>query len=277
MKNDAKDVSGTEKLSAEEVEDVEQRLRLRAPVVYQIVKQEGEEELARPLASLWWSGLAAGLGISMSVVTEGLLHRHLPDAPWRPLVENLGYCVGFLIVVLGRLQLFTENTITAVLPLMIERSRRNVYLLLRLWAVVFLANIVGTFLFAAAVTHGGLFGEDQVEAFREISRHFMLKDAAEMALHGIPAGFLIAAMVWMIPSAENAEFWVITAITYLIALGDLSHVVAGSTEAFLLLIHGEISLWTTFGTFMFPTLFGNVVGGTVLFTMLAYGQVKEEL
>lgn len=277
MTKNAKNASGTEKLSEKEVADVEERLRLRAPVVYQIVKQEGEEELARPLSSLWWSGLAAGLAISMSVVTEGLLHMHLPDAPWRPLVENLGYCMGFLIVVLGRLQLFTENTITAVLPLMIERSRHNFYLLLRLWAVVFLANVVGTFLFAAAVTYGGLFAEDQIEAFREISRHFMLKDAAEMALHGIPAGFLIAAMVWMIPSAENSEFLVITAITYLIALGDLSHVVAGSTEAFLLLINGEISAWTTFGTFMIPTLFGNVVGGSVLFTMLAYGQVKEEL
>lgn len=264
-------------LSEEDEENVEERLRLRPPVVYHIIKEEGEEELVRPTSSLWWSGIAAGLCISMSVVAEGLLHKHLPDAPWRPLVENFGYTVGFLIVVLGRLQLFTENTITAVLPLITDRSGRNLYLLTRLWAVVFAANVVGTFLFAAAATYGGIFGPEQVESFREISRHFMEKDAAEMALHGIPAGFLIAAMVWMIPSAENASFWVITLITYLIALGDLSHVVAGSTEAFLLLLNGEIGLWTTFGTFMIPTFLGNVLGGTMLFAMLVYVQVKEEL
>ncbi len=260
-----------------DADDIEERLRLRAPIVYHIIKREGEEELARPTSSLWWSGIAAGLCISMSVVAEGLLHQHLPDAPWRPLVENLGYTVGFLIVVLGRLQLFTENTITAVLPLMTDRSRHNLYLLIRLWTVVFIANMVGTFVFAAAAHYGGIFSPEQVESFREISRHFMMKDASEMALHGIPAGFLIAAMVWMIPSAGHAKFWVVVGMTYLIALGDLSHIVAGSTEAFLLLLNGEIGLWTTIGTFMIPTYFGNVLGGTVLFALLAYVQVKEEL
>lgn len=267
----------TNELNNADAEDVQERLRLRSPIVYHIIKQEGDEELARPISSLWWSGIAAGLCISMSVVAEGLLHQHLPDAPWRPLVENLGYTVGFLIVVLGRLQLFTENTITAVLPLMTDRSRHNLYLLLRLWLVVFVANLVGTFLFAVAATYGGIFSPEQLETFREISRHFMTKDAAEMALHGIPAGFLIAAMVWMIPSAENASFWVITLMTYMIALGDLSHVVAGSAEASLLLLNGEIGLGTTFGTFMIPTYFGNVLGGTMLFAMLAYVQVKEEI
>ncbi len=264
-------------LSKGDVKDVEERLRLRVPVVYQIIREEGEEELARPLASLWWSGVAAGLGISMSVVVEGLLLQNLPDTIWRPLVTNLGYCVGFLIVVLGRLQLFTENTITAVLPLLAKPSRHHFLLTARLWTVVLAANLVGTFIFAFAVTFLAIFPAEQTEAFLQISRHFMEKNAAEMLLHGIPAGFLIAAMVWMIPSAKGAEFWVVTLMTYLIALADLSHVVAGSAEAFLLLISGEVGLWQTFGTFLVPTFVGNVIGGTVLFTLLAYGQVKEEL
>ncbi len=96
--------------------DIEERQRPSSPVIYEVIRQDGDEELARPLNSLWWSGIAAGLGISMSVVAEGLLHRALPDREWRPLVENLGYTLGFLIVVLGRLQLFTSNTLTAVLP-----------------------------------------------------------------------------------------------------------------------------------------------------------------
>lgn len=269
--------SGKAKLSAEEKKDVEERLRLRVPVVYQIVRKEGEAELSRPVASLWWSGLAAGLGISLSVVAEGLLHRYLPDAPWRPLVSDFGYCAGFLIVVLGRLQLFTENTITAVLPLVADRTARSFYLTARLWAVVFAANIVGTLIFALAVTYAGIFPADQLDAFLEISRHFMAKTPGEMLLHGIPAGFLIAVMVWMIPSAEGAEFWVITMVTYLIALGQLAHVVAGSAHAFLLLVTGEIGLWQTVGGFLVPAFVGNVIGGTALFTLLAYAQVREEI
>jgi formate/nitrite transporter FocA (FNT family) len=175
------------------------------------------------------------------------------------------------------LQLFTENTITAVLPLLADRTGRNLYLTARLWAVVFGANLVGTFGFALAATYGGIFPVDQLEPFLEISRHFMAKSPSEMLLHGIPAGFLIAVMVWMIPSAEGAGLWVVTMATYLIALGDLTHVVAGSTEAFLLLVNGEIGIWKTVGGFLVPTFVGNVIGGTVLFTLLAYGQVREEI
>lgn len=268
---------GEPPLTEEEAREVEERLRLRAPVIYQIVREEGEEELARPVVSLWWSGLAAGLAISMSVVAEGFLRRHLPDTSWRPLVENFGYCIGFLIVVMGRLQLFTENTITVVLPVMAERSRRNLYCMARLWSVVFLANIAGALAFAVATTYGGLFTAEQIQTFRELAHHFMDRPALDMLLQGIPAGFLIAAMVWMIPSAEGADFWVIIVITYLIALGDMVHVVAGSAEAFLLLVSGEIGFWQTFGGFMAPAFVGNVIGGTVLFALLAYGQVKEEI
>lgn len=267
----------SEGLSNEELAEMRSHLKLRVPVVYSIVKHEGEEELARPQLSLWGSGIAAGIAISMSVVAEGTLHHYLPDAPWRPLVENFGYTVGFMIVVLGRLQLFTENTITAVLPLVAETTKENFIALMRLWGIVFLANMIGTFMFALAATYGGIFPAEHVESFRSIAHHFMQKDAAEMLLHGIPAGFLIAAMVWMIPSAENAIFWVVLLMTYVIALGDMSHVVAGAAEAFLLLLNGEVSLFQTFAVFMVPTYIGNVIGGTALFTMLAYAQVKDEL
>ena len=241
------------------------------------MRVEGEEELARPVSSLWWSGLAAGMAISMSVVTEAVFHRYLPDTPWRPLVENFGYSVGFLLVILGRLQLFTENTITAVLPLAAERTGRNLMLTARLWGVVFAANLAGTLIFALATTHGGIFPAEQLQPMQDISHHFMSKPPSDMLLHGIPAGFLIALMVWMMPSSEGSEFWVIIVVTYLIAVCDLTHVVAGSAEAFLLLVAGEIGPWKTFAEFMMPAFIGNVIGGTGLFAVLAYVQVKEEI
>jgi len=277
MPNNPKTKSDTKRLTKAEQEEIDEYLRLPVPFVYHIIRTEGDEELARPLGSLWWSGVAAGLSISMAVIVQGLLLQKLPDTPWRPLVIDFGYCVGFLIVVLGRLQLFTENTITAVLPLLLQPSLRNIARVARLWTIVLAANLVGTLFFAVAAKYFGIFTADQTDAFLLVSRHFMEKEPAQMLLHGIPAGFLVAAMVWMIPSAKGAEFLVVTMMTYAIALGDFSHVVAGSAEAFLLLIFGEIGLWKTIGGFFLPTFIGNVLGGTVLFTLLVYGQVREEL
>src|SRR5215207_8851999 len=98
--------------------EAEERSAPSGKVVYKAILKEGEGELARSSSALFWSGLAAGLSMGLSMIAEGLLHAHLPDAPWRPLVAKFGYSVGFLIVILGRQQLFTENTLTPVLPLL---------------------------------------------------------------------------------------------------------------------------------------------------------------
>jgi formate/nitrite transporter FocA (FNT family) len=80
-------------------------------VIYEIVRRLGDEEMDRPVFSLWWSGVAAGLSISFSLLTQAVLQAHLPPAPWTGVVTSLGYSVGFLMEVLGRQQLFTENTV----------------------------------------------------------------------------------------------------------------------------------------------------------------------
>lgn len=275
--NDRPREPSSEGLSEDEREGMRERQRLRAPVVYHIVQTEGVEEMQRPISSLWWSGVAAGLGISVSVFAEGLLRMHLPDAPWRPLVENLGYCIGFLIVIMGRLQLFTENTITVVLPLIADYSHKALYCTARLWTVVLLANLFGTLIVAALATFAEIGPSAQLDAAMEAARHMLEKTPLQAFLHAVPAGFLIAVLVWMLPSARGAEFFVIIVVTYVIALGEFAHVVAGSTEAFLVLLHGEIGLWECVGGFLLPALAGNIVGGTVLFSLLAYGQVREEL
>lgn len=97
---------------------VERRHRATAAVIHDTILSEGKEELERPVSSLFWSGLAAGLAMGFSLAVESLLRSGLPDTAWRPLVANLGYTVGFLIVVLGRQQLFTETTLTVVLPVL---------------------------------------------------------------------------------------------------------------------------------------------------------------
>jgi formate/nitrite transporter FocA (FNT family) len=253
------------------------RLRLHSTVVYDTIRRDGEEELRRPLTSLWWSGVGAGLAISSSVVAEGVLHSHLPQADWTVLISSFGYCVGFLIVVLGRLQLFTENTITAILPLLADTTRLRTLQTARLWGVVFLANLVGTAAAAGVSAALGIATDEQLRALIEVSLPLADKTAMETLLSGIPAGFLIAAMVWMLPSSQNFEFWVILVITYVIGIGGFSHVIAGSTEAFLLIFQSRLSVAEGLFGFLLPCLAGNVIGGTLLFALLAYGQVKEEI
>lgn len=264
-------------VSRREVEDIETHSRLRTPVVYQIVRREGDLEMVRPATSLWWSGVSAGVSISFSLLAQSILYVHLPDAPWRVLVSSFGYCVGFLIVVLGRQQLFTENTLTVVLPFMAEPTLSNLRRLGRMWGIVLVANLAGTLVAALFCTYGLALTPTLRAGMVEISQQMIQNGWAEMFFKGISAGFLMAVMVWLIPSAEGAKFEVVTLTTYLIAVGGFTHIVAGSVESFMLVLNDHLGLWRMLSGFTAPVLLGNIVGGTALFAVLSYAQVMKEV
>ena len=217
------------------------------------------------------------MAISASILAEAFLHMALPDASWGPLVSSLGYSVGFVIVIMGNLQLFTENTVTAVLPLATHPTARNVGRLLRLWGAVFAANMAGTLFVAAIIAWRVIVSDAQLNAAVAVSRAILSHGALQTLLLGMPAGFLVASIAWILPNARGSEFWVIVMITYVIAIGGFSHVVAGSGEAWLLLCAGKISLFGAVGGFIVPALIGNIVGGTGLFAVIAHGQVRSEI
>lgn len=260
-----------------EADRVENKLTPATPVIYEIVRRQGEQEMARPAVSLWWSGFAAGLSISFSLLAQAILRMHLPDAPWRELVTAFGYPVGFLMVVLARQQLFTETTITVVLPITAEPSARVLGAAARMWGVVLAANLAGTLFAAAFCTFTPVVSPELLQSMLEVARHALAHDAFSTLLHAVTAGFLMAAMVWIIPGAGNAQFHVVLLMTYVIGVGGFSHVVAGSVEAFLLVINGQLGLLPMLGGFTLPALAGNIVGGTALFALLAYAQVMKEI
>jgi formate/nitrite transporter FocA (FNT family) len=266
-----------EGLTREEVKSVSERQKLRAAVVYEIIRTEGEGELARTFGALWWSGLAAGISIGFSVLSQAMLATSLAGMPGAPIIAHLGYSVGFLIVILSRQQLFTENTLTAVLPVMARKEARWFWTMARLWSIVLVANLVGCLLFAAFLVYSGALTHDFEAAVRIIGQQLMANTPLEMFVKGIVAGWLIAALVWMLPSAEGTEIFVITLITYLIALGGFTHVVAGSAEVLYMWIGGQEPLMRVVFGFFLPTLVGNLVGGTLLFAVLSYAQVREEI
>lgn len=244
-----------------------------AIVVHEAIRYEGEQELARSSSAIAWSGLAAGLAMGFSLVAEGVLRSHLPDAPWRPLISSLGYTAGFLIVVLGRQQLFTETTLNVVLPLLHDAGKwRNVA---RFWAIVLVTNLLGTFLFALSA-RTAIFSPELHAAFLEIGHEALQGDLFVLFGKAVFAGWLIALMVWLLPAASSARFLVIGTLTYLVGVAGFSHVIAGSTEVLFAVTSGAIGWTEYFVGFLVPVLLGNVVGGVVLVSLLNHAQVKDE-
>jgi formate/nitrite transporter FocA (FNT family) len=256
-----------------EKKQVEERLAIGANVVYETIRREGEDELRRPAAALAWSALAAGLSMGFSFIAEALLSAHLPDANWRPLISRLGYCIGFLIVILGRQQLFTENTLTVILPLLLRKDLVTFLRVLRLWGVVLAANFVGTWLFAAVIGHIQIFPDPVHQAFTTIGLSHLGASFGITFTRAIFAGWLIALMVWLLPGAESARISIVILITYIVGLGGLNHIIAGSTTMLYLVVTHSISWGTYFTGFFFPTILGNIVGGVSLVAALGHAQV----
>jgi formate-nitrite transporter family protein len=252
---------------------VQERVAISAATVHEIVRLEGEYELRRHPLALAWSALAAGLSMGFSLVAEGLLAAYLPSVHWTPLVASIGYSVGFLIVILGRQQLFTENTLTVILPLLTHFNGKTLRDVMRLWGIVLGANIVGTLIFATLLAHTPIFSPQVSTAFVATAQHTYESNFARVLLRGVFAGWLIALMVWLLPAAEVARVYIIIILTYIVALGAFSHIIAGSVDAFYLVNQGIISLWDYISAFLIPTCLGNVIGGVILVALLNYAQV----
>lgn len=264
--------------SREKEPELDELTDVTTALIYRAISRSGRHELARPASALWWSGVGAGLAISLSILCKGILTAMLPDAPWAPAISNLGYAVGFLIVIMGRMQLFTENTVTPMLPLLAYPSLTRLAQTGRLWGIVFAANMTGCLFAAILMVHGHLVPPLQMEGVLSVSRHYAQVAPLDHLLWGMPAGFMIASLVWMLPRIESAgEVLMITIVTYMIGLGGFSHVVAGSTELFIVVLKGEMPLLTAVFSGILPALVGNVIGGTVIFAALAYAQVREEI
>ncbi len=267
----------TKQLSEREVEEAERRASPRAAVVFETVRREGQQELERPNAALAFSGLAAGLSMGFSLVATGMLHAALPAAPWRPIVENAGYTLGFMIVVAGRQQLFTENTVTAIIPLLDSKDKWHTFgNVVRLWSIVLATNLLGALFFAFFVDRSGAFEPDVKRAFLHIGMQTLSYGFNATLVKGIFAGWLIALMVWLLPAAAHSRLWVVLIITYVVGAAGLSHIIAGSVEGLYAVVHGSASWIHYLRDFLLPVFIGNSLGGVLLVSILNYAQVAPE-
>ena len=253
--------------------EAEERSAPSGKIIYKAIVAEGTEELNRSSSALFWSGLAAGLSMSFSMIAEGLLMHYLPHATWQPLVASFGYSLGFLIVILGRQQLFTENTLTPILPLLQKPTWECLRNVSRLWGIVLVANLLGGVLVAFAIAYSPAFEPEVKAEFARIGHTALSHGFGTTLVRGVFAGWMIALMVWLLPFAEQGRFWVIIFITYIVGVAHFSHVIAGAVEVFTLAAMGEASWGEALGGFVVPALLGNIVGGLALVAALNHAQV----
>jgi formate/nitrite transporter FocA (FNT family) len=258
-----------------ELMDADRRSSPSAKVVHEAIRLEGTEELERPNSSIAWSGLAAGLTMGCSMLAQGILNARLGSSPSAELVASFGYTMGFLFVTMARQQLFTETTLTVMLPFLHGSHRAGE--VARYWSLVFASNIVGTLLFALACTIPQMFEPETRRAFTQLGVKAVEPGFLGVLIKGVMAGWLIALMVWLLPAAASARFVVIIAVTYVIGIAHLSHVIAGSAEAAFAAMQGAIG-WGDYAVgFLIPALIGNAIGGVLLVAVLNHAQVKGEI
>ncbi len=255
----------------------EDRAPPSALVIHEIVREQGEEELGRHVSGLAWSGLAAGLSIGFSFVMEAYLQANLPDAKWRPAVVAFGYSLGFLIVVLGRQQLFTETTLTALIPALTRPSLEKIGGTVRVWLTVLSANLTGTVVFGVIAAQPGVFSSEARVAMVELSNQAMHQPFLQSLIEAGSAGWLIGLMVWLLPAAGSARPLIIIVLTYTVAVCHFPHVIAGSVEAVFAVASGHASLSDYFSHFLVAALLGNAFGGAALAALLNHAPVASEM
>ena len=253
--------------------DAEELSSPSGTIIYKAVLTEGVDELDRPSSALFWSGLAAGLSMGASLIAEALLAHYLPKASWTPLISKLGYSIGFLVVILGRQQLFTENTLTPILPLLQDKTIARLAGVLRLWMIVLISNLTGCLAVAWACSSTTVFEQPVQAEFSSIGQAALQGGFWIHLSKGIFAGWLIALMVWLLPFAESARIWVIIILSYLIGLGHFSHVVAGAVQTFYMAVTGQTGWGAVLATYVAPTFLGNVIGGVALVAAINHAQV----
>ena len=266
----------------EDIDDEDQRIvdqheTASARLVHEIIRQRGIAELERPAAALAWSAVGAGFAIGLSPYAMAAIARAMPDGPFLPLLLALGYATGFIAVIAGRMQLFTESTLTAVLPLTTTPCWSNAGRTLRLWVIVFAGNLAGTLCFALFV-HFDIAGQPDLGALVHAeSLKAIAEYEASPFLKGIPAGFMLAVLVWALPNLERQEIFAIALITGVMALAGVAHSIVGSAEMWVVVLAGDRTLAQGVFGFLLPAAAGNVVGGAVLFAFLAHAQVSPEI
>lgn len=247
--------------------------RLTAHEIYEHVVKAGREELTRPVGQLAWSGVAGGLLMGLSGLGVALMRASLGEGEGAKLASFALYPAGFIAVILGRAQLFTENTLFPVVVVLREPAR--LARLFLLWAVVLASNLVGALLFVLLTSRTGALKPGVVEKFAVLGREAAERGNGELFWGAVVGGWLIALVAWLV-SASHSTFGQLSLIwffTFIVGAGHFAHSIAGSGEVLAAVLTEGLPV-STFLRWLAMAVLGNAVGGVGLVSLLNYGQVE---
>jgi formate/nitrite transporter FocA (FNT family) len=249
--------------------------RLSAGEIHENVLVQAEDEMRRPAFDLFWSAITAGLTIGWSFV-GGAYVSTLVGPEYGKAAQAVLYPLGFILVIIGRSQLFTENTLEPVIPVLDHPTAEKLAKMLRLWGLVLVGNMLGAAVFALLFAHTTVVAAEVAAQMREMSVKTLEGAFGSQFYHAIFAGWLIALTAWLVSatSSTGAQIALIWLTTAPIAALEFRHSIAGSVEAFFAASSGLTTWLTAVGGFTVPAILGNIVGGVLFVAMLNHGQVS---
>ncbi len=247
--------------------------RATAHEIFSNVQATATREMERSSLGLFFSGLSGGLNISFGFMAVAAVNAHAPD-PWKTLLATLAYPLGFLLVILPRAQLFTENTLTPVLLVLNRPGRETIMGTGRIWGVVLVANLLGAFIVALVLAKLTVGTRLDPTVLRDVALHSYRGSWGGIFLRGVFGAWLVALLVWMLhagatPLGEAILIWLTTAMIY---LGGFNHSIAGAVEGLFLANSGAITYLEWLVNFQLPVTLGNAFGGVVFVALVNYGQ-----
>ncbi len=253
--------------------------RPSAEEIFKQVATSARQELQRPSIALALSGFGAGVFMGLSALGTAVALRIIGDPPTGPsavadIVSRMFYPIGFIVVILGRAQLFTENTLYPVALVLAEK--RQFWNTLRLWSVVLPANVLGAFAFGCLATGTSAIEPAIVTEMSRLGANALAHPSMQIFWSGVIAGWIIALAAWLVSSSHSitGSVMVIWMLTFLVGLGNFAHCIASSCEIFVTVL-AQRAPWSEFPRWFFPAVAGNICGGVGLVTILEYGQVMH--
>lgn len=245
--------------------------RPSAHEIYQQVAKNAKEELKRSSISLALSGFTGGIFMGLSALGVGIILAKLGGGPAAFVISRMLYPLGFIVVILGRSQLFTENTLYPVALVLTEP--KQIWNTLRLWATVLPSNMLGALTFAAlaGLTRG--MPADVVQAIAGLGLTAVHQPASSIFWSGVVGGWIIATAAWLVSGSHSitGSVMIIWALTFVVGLGNFAHCIATSGEILTAVLLHQLP-WAAYPQWFGPAVSGNICGGVVMVTLLEYGQ-----
>lgn len=245
--------------------------RPSAEDIYQQVATSARQELKRSTVALALSGFGAGAFMGLSALGTAIALAILGGSPHARIISRMFYPLGFIVVIIGRSQLFTENTLYPVALVLTEK--RQFWNTIRLWAVVLPTNVLGALGFALLASKTSALDPSFVDAMSALGAKAIAHPAATVFWSGVIGGWIIALAAWLVSASHSitGSVMVIWMLTFIMGLGDFAHCVASSCEILITLLTGHAT-WNSFFEWFGPAVTGNICGGVCLVTILEYGQ-----